>query len=160
MRPPDPRPARTPLALTRAQARRVWALFAGVLALAVGASFAVVLPPAAPELTRILLVVAAVLTPLELATSFVAPAVIRRRAARAATPPSPDGLAATQTIVGTAQPLGAALFACLCHVVTREPLFLAFAAASFLAMAAWYPSPARWARLGRRGDAPPARLAG
>jgi hypothetical protein len=139
-------------------ARVVWFGVAASFVVAVAASL--ILAPAEPaDALRVpLLLAAAPLTAVELAATYVLTASMRRRAAAAPVPPAQEVVAAVQVIVAAALAEGAALFACLCHYLTREPLFLLLAAACGAVIVHWYPSEARWARLLPRGPPGASRM--
>jgi hypothetical protein len=64
-------------------------------------------------------------------------------------------LAQTQIIVACSLALGIGLFGVVCHLVTREPVFLLFPAGAAVVLLRWFPSEARWAQLsGTAGTAP------
>ncbi len=136
-------------ALTRSQARIIWFALAATLAVAGVASVVFALPRPEPGLVRVLLLAASVFVPVDLALSFLVPALTRRRAATTGVPP-PEAVAGTQMIVGCALAVGAGLFASVCNLLASEPLFLGLVALCLGAMVAWYPSEARWARLSPR----------
>lgn len=141
-----PAPAAAP-AMNRRTARIVWSAIAATFVVALAASLVLAPPQPADALRVPLLLAAAPLTAVELAAAYLLTASMRRKAAAAPARPPPEAFAAAQVIVASALAEGAALFAYLCHYLTREPLFLLLAAACGAVIAHWYPSETRWARL-------------
>jgi hypothetical protein len=135
------------VALTRAQARLVWSLLAGLVAVAVVAAIfgASVLPAKAdPEHGRLFLILAAVFVPVDLAVGYFVASRIRTRPA----PSMPsDAIAGTQVIVGCAVAVGASLLCCVFYFVGREPLVLLLVFPCVAMLLRWFPSEARWAAL-------------
>jgi hypothetical protein len=151
-RPSSPSSPPTPPAASRRALLFVWSALAAATAVAPAAAFlgARLVPPA-PEgrdLGTVLLLVAASMVAVELVVAYVLTARIRRTA------PPGDGSAATQTIVASALAAGAAIACSVFHFVTGEPLLLPLAAPPAAVLLHWFPSEARWARLG--GAAPAA----
>jgi hypothetical protein len=131
-------------ALTHAQARIVWVGLAAVLLVAVvGALVASAHLPMArgQPIGNLLLIVAAVMVPLDLGASFFVVSRMRKRAVPGATP---DALAGTQMIVGCAVALGAGLMCCVFFFISREPLLLALVLPCAAALLYWFPSQRRW----------------
>ena len=160
---PATAPARPAPVLTRAQARVVWSALAAALAVAVAGSIAIspVAPPD-PALTRLLLLVVAVLTVANLGGASIVTAAIRRKAGTAEGIPR-EAAPGVQTIVASAMAIGAALFSCIAHFLTRDPVFLALVLAPAALLVRWYPSEARWARIspvatGSQGAQPARRM--
>ncbi len=132
----------------------VWgALVAGVL-MFLGVSFFVQLPGDA-QLARTLLPVAAGLSVVTAAVSWLWAVRMTPRLPRGATPPSPEQLAVTRLIAASALCEGGALFAIVGFLVTREGLLLLPFALSVVALVAHVPDARHWARLTRAPAAAP-----
>ncbi len=143
---PPPTPPRS-VALSRAQARLVWSVLAVMLVAAVvGASIgaATVPMPGDPQIGTLLLIVACVMVPVDLAASCLVTSRMRRRPAAGVLP---ESLAGTQMIVGSAVALGAGLMCCVFFFVSREPLLLALVIPCAAVLLHWFPSQGRWAAL-------------
>jgi hypothetical protein len=78
--------------------------------------------------------------------AFVVTANMRRKAG-SARGPSVEAAAGVQTIVACALSVGPGLFACVGHLLTKDPLFLAIAILPAAVLVRWFPSEARWARI-------------
>ncbi len=157
-KPPPPAPVQPPA--SRKVGVIIWSALIGFVAVA----WAIVLVlgsfappgPGAEGLRETFLAVAAFLVVAESVMSYVVTARMRRSPPAGA---SADQRALSQTIVGTAVPVGAALACCLFYFLTREPLLLALAVPAIGVILSWFPSQARWARLAPApaGASPPAR---
>lgn len=152
------RPAPTPSmpVLGRTQARVVWLaialLFAGAQIAALVAASSVDAAPN-PALGEILLVVGCVVAVGDLAVGFLVASRIRKKASPEA---PPDGVAATQVIVGSATALSGGIVCAVFFFLTRQGLLLLLAVPCALALLWWFPSERRWAAL-RPAGAPGAR---
>jgi FtsH-binding integral membrane protein len=143
------RPGQTPNMpnLGRTQARIVWFALALLFAAAqvaafVGASSLGAVPNAA--LSEILLPVACVVVVADIGVGFFVASRIRKNASPLA---PPDGIAATQVIVGSASALSGGLVCAVFFFLTQQALLLLLAAPAALALLWWFPSEGRWAAL-------------
>jgi hypothetical protein len=143
---PTASPPTSPV-LTRSQARIVWSAMTAALGIAVVGSLAIQLPGPPPrELAGILLPVAAFLAVADaIAVRFVT-ASIRRKAGTHGGPAS-EAAPGVQTIVACALAVGPGLFACIGHLLTRDPVFLAIVLVPAALLVRWFPSEAHWARI-------------
>jgi hypothetical protein len=128
----------------------IWAaLVAGVLAFFAVALylFLFVHVPGDARLVPVMLPVAAGLSVVDAALSWLW-AVRMRPAVRAgAAPPAPEAFALTRLIVASALCEGAALFALVAFLVTQDAVMLLPLAVSFVGLVAHFPGARHWARL-------------
>jgi FtsH-binding integral membrane protein len=139
--------------LGRTQARLVWfAIAALFVAAVVGSLVAASSIPAAPDpaLGEIFLAVASVVVVVDIAVGFFITSRIRKNAPASA---PPDGIAATQVIIGAATSLSGGLVSAVFFFITHQGLILLLAAPSALVLLLWFPSERRWAAL-RPAQAP------
>lgn len=138
-------PAPNMPALGRTQARVVWfavaaAFVAAVIGALVASSATAVTPR--PELGELFLGVASLVVVADLAVGFVVASRIRKSAAA-----PPDGVAATQVIVGSATALSGGIVSAVFFFVTQQGLILLLAVPCALVLLGWFPSEGRWAAL-------------
>jgi hypothetical protein len=149
---PPPRTGTSPQPVSRRQAAILWSALAGGLAVFTVLGTAIAPARPTPELAPILLPVIALMSVAELvAGHFILRSVRRRLSSGPAE--AVALLAQTQLIVACSLALGIGLFGVAAHFTTRDPLFLVFPAGAAVALAWWFPSEARWARLSRRAAA-------
>lgn len=146
-RPGGPTPGMNVAVLGRTQARLVWSALAALfVAAVVGALVASSAAPVTPDprLGEILLGVGCLVVLGDLGAGFLVTSRIRKNASPSA---PPDGVAATQVIVGAATALSGGLVSAVFFFVTQEGLILLLAVPAALGLLVWFPSEARWAAL-------------
>jgi FtsH-binding integral membrane protein len=141
-----PLPSQRGPSLGRTQARIVW--FAIALAMLGAVIGATVLAGSAPPLTgdvpEIFLAVACAVVVGDLGVGFFVASRIRKNASPEA---PPDGIAATQVILGSATALSGALVCSVFFFLTNQGLLLLLVAPCALALLTWFPGDRRWAAL-------------
>jgi hypothetical protein len=141
--------------LHRDKARIVWSALALALVAALVASIAVPMPaPRDPALARVLLVAVAALTVADLVAAYVVTAAIRRKAGTSEGVPR-EAAPGVQVIIASALALGSGLFACVAHLLTRDPVFLGLVLPPAALLVHWFPSEARWTRIMPAGPGAP-----
>jgi FtsH-binding integral membrane protein len=139
--------------LGRTQARLVWSAMAALfVAAVVGSLVAASSTPAPPSaaLGELFLGIACVVVVADIGIGFFIASRVRKNA-----PPSapPDGVAATQVILGSATSLSGGIVSAVFFFITHQGLILLLAVPSALVLLMWFPSESRWAAL-RPGQAP------